>query len=253
MPIAARPTEELMPTSSRARSNAGFTLIELLIVIVVLGVLAAAVVFAVSASKDRGATAACQTDVKSVTTAAEAYNAEHGAYAPSIDALVRDGFLHSAPSSTSYSVKYSVTGPANGSQTVNVWSSTCAPNYCAELGLTASQIQGVDLQNSNQAQFQQVVTQLAALVLAAPNDRMKTDYTTLLSTFNQRQRILAAAGLTFDDLQSLNSGGLPKGITQQQAQQVSYDLGQTFATSQFQSAYGEVINGATSDCGVRLY
>lgn len=241
------------PKSDGSGSHAGFTLIELLLVIVVLGVLAAVVVFAVSGGKDRGAMAACQSDVKTVTTAAESYNAEHGAYAPSMAALVRDGVLHAVPSSTSYSVKYAVTGPAGGTQTVNVWSSTCAPNYCAELGLTASQIQGVDLQSSNQAQFQQVVTQLAALVVAAPNDRMKTDYSTLLDTFNQRQRILAAAGLTFDDLQSLNSGGLPKGITQQQAQQVSYDLGQTFATSQFQSAYGEVINGATSDCGVHLY
>ncbi|MFC7482885.1 type II secretion system protein [Luedemannella flava] len=53
----------------------GFTLIELLIVIVILGVLAGAVVFAVKGIKDRGTAAACTSDKKVVEVAAEAYYA----------------------------------------------------------------------------------------------------------------------------------------------------------------------------------
>jgi general secretion pathway protein G len=85
-----------------ARKNeSGFTLIELLIVIVILGVLAGIVVFAVSGISDKGNSSACQTDVKTVTSAAEAYYAKNSTYAADIDALVNAGFLHSNPNPTS--------------------------------------------------------------------------------------------------------------------------------------------------------
>ena len=51
----------------------GFTLIELLIVIVVLGILAATVIFALSGVTSQSATAACQSDGKSYEIAAAAY------------------------------------------------------------------------------------------------------------------------------------------------------------------------------------
>lgn len=47
----------------------GFTLVELLVIIVVLGILAAVVVFAVSGITNKGAVAACQADGATVETA----------------------------------------------------------------------------------------------------------------------------------------------------------------------------------------
>src|SRR6266513_1880785 len=66
----------------RARSEEGFTLIELLIVIVILGVLAGIVVFAVGGITDRGAASACKAEVKTIAVAEEAYYAKTtpGAY-----------------------------------------------------------------------------------------------------------------------------------------------------------------------------
>ena len=58
----------------------GFTLIELLIVIVILGILAAIVVFAVQNLTGSSAQAACNADQKTVETAAEAFKAQVGAY-----------------------------------------------------------------------------------------------------------------------------------------------------------------------------
>ena len=78
------------------RNDEGFTLIELLIVIVILGILAAVVVFAVGGVTNNGTLAACKADVTSVTTAAEAYLAQNGQNPPNIAALV-PGFLHSVP------------------------------------------------------------------------------------------------------------------------------------------------------------
>src|SRR5262245_54798370 len=81
------------------RNESGFTLIELLIVIVILGVLAGIVVFAVSGINDRGQKAACQSDVKTIEVAAEAYYAKNSTYPPAgqpgLTALKTAGLLHS--------------------------------------------------------------------------------------------------------------------------------------------------------------
>jgi prepilin-type N-terminal cleavage/methylation domain-containing protein len=93
----------------REAREEGFTLIELLIVIVVLGVLAGIVVFGVSTFRHDSQVSACKADVKSVTTASEAYNAYNSAYAPDIAALVTANYLKAAPLATYYTVLYSAT------------------------------------------------------------------------------------------------------------------------------------------------
>jgi general secretion pathway protein G len=102
----------------------GFTLIELLIVIVILGILAAIVVFAVQNLTKSSATSACGADYKTVETAAEAYKAQEGVVAPSMADLTGanppvhagDGpWLKEAPSSTHYFI--SVHNGAVGSGT----------------------------------------------------------------------------------------------------------------------------------------
>jgi prepilin-type N-terminal cleavage/methylation domain-containing protein len=85
---------------SANEDNEGFTLIELLIVIVILGVLAGIVVFAVGGITDRGKTSACSTEKKTLQTAEEANFAQNGTYAAST-ALVPK-FLADTP--TSYEV-----------------------------------------------------------------------------------------------------------------------------------------------------
>jgi len=89
------------------KEESGFTLIELLIVIVILGVLAGIVVFAVSAFNNDGKAAACKSDLKNVEIAVEAYYAKQTphAYPASIAALVPT-YLKEAPSSTNYTINY---------------------------------------------------------------------------------------------------------------------------------------------------
>ena len=58
----------------------GFTLIELLIVIVILGILAAIVVFAVQNLTSQSAKASCGSDYKTLETAVETYKAQVGHY-----------------------------------------------------------------------------------------------------------------------------------------------------------------------------
>ena len=73
--------ERLRQRREEMGDEGGFTLIELLIVIVILGILAAIVVFAVQNLTSQSDVAACQAQYKTVETAMEAYKAQVGTYA----------------------------------------------------------------------------------------------------------------------------------------------------------------------------
>ena len=70
----------------------GFTLVELLIVIVILGILAGVVVFAVNGITNRGQASACKTDKNTISVAQEANFAKNNNYATEAE-LVSRGFL----------------------------------------------------------------------------------------------------------------------------------------------------------------
>ena len=59
----------------RRRRAGGFTLVEILIVVVILGVLASVVVFAVRGLTDRGQEASCKSDAQTLLAASDSYMA----------------------------------------------------------------------------------------------------------------------------------------------------------------------------------
>ena len=75
--------------NERRQRDEGFTLIELLVVIVILGILAGVVVFAVGGITDRGEESACEATSKAVEVASESFIAQSptGAPAGSLGAL----------------------------------------------------------------------------------------------------------------------------------------------------------------------
>ena len=108
----------------RLRSEGkGFTLIELLIVIIILGILAAIVIFGVATFRADSINKACLTDKKNVDTAAAAYFAKNNAEAADIAAMVSGNYLRSAPNNTGYTITY-----VPGTLTDGVW--TVGPATC---------------------------------------------------------------------------------------------------------------------------
>ena len=91
----------------------GFTLVELLIVIVILGILAGIVVFAVGNLTSNAKTNACATEKSTIVTADEAYKAQNASYTDTAG-LVSAGLLKTTP------VNYSI----NTAGTVSVLAST---------------------------------------------------------------------------------------------------------------------------------
>ena len=102
-----------------ARHDDGFTLIELLIVIIILGILAAIVIFAVGGLSGQGAKEACKTDGKSVDTAAEAYYAKVATYpsGPALNAFTQlkgQTILKDTPNTNPLTGKYYFTVTGGG-------------------------------------------------------------------------------------------------------------------------------------------
>jgi general secretion pathway protein G len=87
---------ERIKASRKTEGEGGFTLIELLVVIIILGILAAVVVFAVGGVGDKGQSASCKIDTRTIRTAEEAYYANDKVGLPNyatMAELVSGGFL----------------------------------------------------------------------------------------------------------------------------------------------------------------
>lgn len=91
------------------REDRGFTLIELLIVIVILGVLAAIVVFSVRGITDTGEEAACEANEETARVAIEAYYAQEGSYPADLGVVVTYGLLEEDPSASNVGAETGVT------------------------------------------------------------------------------------------------------------------------------------------------
>jgi general secretion pathway protein G len=243
------------PSAARAQRNGGFALVELTVATAIVGLLAAIVVLSVRGAQDTGSTAACKADVKTVTVAAEAYNAKNGHYAASMAELVSAGLLHSIPSSATYTVSYSVSdGSATGMQKVAVSSAYCpldaGSKYCIELGAAHDKYAAFDLAGVDGQALPSVLNSFSRLQGLSTDDDTRTSWTTYSSSYRQVASILERAGLTWNDLKTLDAGQTPKGIDRVTADAVRSDMQIPLNTKEFHTAHDTIAAQAAAVCGL---
>ncbi len=121
--------------NQKRQNEEGFTLVELLVVIVILGILAAIVVFAVGGITDKGETASNSTDIAVLQSAQEAYFAKNTRYA-SETTLQSDKFLRTLSSKNDICLATDIAGTtANEANTdykvvtAPATTTSCGTNY----------------------------------------------------------------------------------------------------------------------------
>jgi general secretion pathway protein G len=111
-------------------------LIELLIVIVVLGILAAIVVFSLTGVSGQSKQAACTADAKSVEIAADAYQAAKSAYPTDISTDLVGAYLHAPPGTSN---GYTIGLGTNDVTVTNNTTSVTSP-FVDTTGCTTAQV-----------------------------------------------------------------------------------------------------------------
>jgi hypothetical protein len=126
-----------------------------------------------------------------------------------------------------------------------------ASAYCTALKGAKDKFKTLDLTGLDDDQFKQVTDEFDALGAAAPAE-VRADWATVSSALKHIYQILADAGLSFNDLQKLGSGQLPKGVSAQEMAKLGKQLTKSMQGSGFQAAAARITAQAKAECGVSL-
>jgi hypothetical protein len=126
-----------------------------------------------------------------------------------------------------------------------------ASAYCTALKGAKDKFKSLNFTGLDDDQFKQVTDEFDALGTVAPAE-VKADWATVSGALKQVYQILANAGLSFNDLQNLGSGHLPKGVTAQDMAKLGKQLTKSMQGSGFQAAATRITAEAKAECGVSL-
>jgi hypothetical protein len=158
---------------------------------------------------------------------------------------------NTASSDTSSSDKSSSDTSSTTSSDNSGNGSNSGSTYCTELRGARDKFKTLNVTGIDKDQFKTVTDEFDKLAAIAP-DEVKADWTTVSDGLKQVYQILANAGLSFDDLQKLGSGHLPKGVSPQDLAKVGKQLQQALSGTKFKAAASHITTEAKTECGVNL-
>lgn len=138
---------------------------------------------------------------------------------------------------------------ADGAASESASSSTASSDqYCSDLKDAQSTL--TSLAGANASDFKAGLDQLRSVGEEAP-DAVAADWKVVLSSFDDLDKALSDAGLSYDDLDAISKGDVPKGVDPAKLQGLGSQL-QSLGSQEFQDAGKAIDEHATSECGITL-
>jgi hypothetical protein len=123
--------------------------------------------------------------------------------------------------------------------------------YCDALKGAKDNLSAVDFTKINEDVYAQLTGELVKVAAVAPSD-LKDDWAKLLGVLTAMHRLLATAGIDFDDLADLSAGTVPAGVDAEQLQKIAPKIQKISADGTLQQAATNIQKSAQQDCDITL-
>jgi hypothetical protein len=124
-------------------------------------------------------------------------------------------------------------------------------DYCATIQSIKDDVSNGSLDNLSQADFDQLRDKVGDLEASAPAD-VADDWQSLGDYLGQFDSLLSDAGISLDDLQSLQSGDLPPGVDTATITRLATKLSALGTSTNIDAADKAISASAKKDCDIDL-
>ena len=124
-------------------------------------------------------------------------------------------------------------------------------DYCDALEGARENLSSTNFSQIDEEAYTQLTGEIAKVTAVAPAD-VKDDWGKLLVALSAMHRLLASAGVDFDDLADLSANQVPSGVDMQKLQKVMPKIEKLTADGSLQEAATNITNSAKQDCGLTL-
>ncbi len=121
--------------------------------------------------------------------------------------------------------------------------------YCDRLEEARDSIEDVDTATLDQETFDDITSQLNDLSEEAPSD-VEDQYQTVIDGFDEIAALFEEAGISFDDLDSLQSGDLPEGVDLEKLQELAPRFEEISTDTSIEDAIDEIQTDAEERCDI---
>jgi hypothetical protein len=123
--------------------------------------------------------------------------------------------------------------------------------YCDSIQSVKDQVASGSFDQLSQDEFDTFQSKISDIQASAPDD-VAEDWQNLGDYLNQFESLLKDAGISLDDLQSLESGGLPSGVDASQLTDLATKLQTLTSDNDIEAADKAITASAKSECGIDL-
>lgn len=130
-------------------------------------------------------------------------------------------------------------------------SSSSGPDYCTELKTAQSQLGPVDFSTLTNKQWDARRQEFSKLQSVAPAN-VKDDWATSVRYFDQFNNLLKSAGLTVEDIKTLQANQLPPGVDKAKVLAIVPKMQQLQSSSDLPAAQQAIRDDAKKQCHITL-